>query len=143
MRILFCSECFPTAADRLSTILPNDEVLRCSIDDVPIHLDGVDVLVPAMAGVGEHEYAPGGGSLGRSNVGAIRRAQVQRHQTGVAKQTDQRSRFSWGEVSKLNRVPYWPDAARNPSEPSVTDATDAFLSASRPYGTLWRGIYSL
>jgi phosphoglycerate dehydrogenase-like enzyme len=52
MRILFCSECFPTAADRLSTVLPNDEVLRCSIDDVPIHLDEVDVLVPTMARIG-------------------------------------------------------------------------------------------
>jgi len=52
MRILFCSEGFPTAADRLSTILPNDQVLRCSIDDVPIHLDRADVLVPAMARIG-------------------------------------------------------------------------------------------
>jgi phosphoglycerate dehydrogenase-like enzyme len=52
MRILFCSEGFPTAADRLSTILPDVEVLKCPIHDVPIHLDEVDVLVPAMARIG-------------------------------------------------------------------------------------------
>ena len=52
MRILFCSEGFPTAPDRLSRLLPNDEVLRCSVDDVPMHLYEVDVLVPAMARIG-------------------------------------------------------------------------------------------
>lgn len=52
MRVLFCSLDFTGARDALIAALPDHEVVTCHQDAVLDHLDGVDVLVPAMARVG-------------------------------------------------------------------------------------------
>ncbi len=52
MRILFCSEGFPAAPRLLRARLPDDEVLTCAADAVRDALDGVDVVIPAMARIG-------------------------------------------------------------------------------------------
>jgi len=52
MRVLFCSDGFTGARDALIAAIPDHEVVTCHQDDVLAHLDGVDVLIPAMARIG-------------------------------------------------------------------------------------------
>lgn len=59
MRVLFCSDEFVAAREMLALELPEHDIVWCGQDDVLDHLDGVDVVVPAMAQIGAAEMDAG------------------------------------------------------------------------------------
>jgi hypothetical protein len=59
MRILVCSEAFSSASLLSRARLPGDEVVTWPDDAVLGALDGVDVIIPAMARIGADEMGAG------------------------------------------------------------------------------------
>jgi phosphoglycerate dehydrogenase-like enzyme len=47
MRILFCTKRLPEVPERLRELLPEHEIVVCSIEDIAKNLRGVDVLIPS------------------------------------------------------------------------------------------------
>lgn len=59
MRILFCTEDFPSGPRRLAALLPTDEVVACSPGSVLQHLEAVDILVPIVTPIGREIFEQG------------------------------------------------------------------------------------
>lgn len=114
MKILFCTEDFPSGPRRLAALLPTDEVVTCPPEEVPGHLKAVDVLVPIVTPVSSDIFE-------RGQFGLVQ-------QFGVGLETV--------DIEAATRAGVWvarvPSAGTNNAESVAEHAVLLMLALARP-----------